>query len=85
MRFEGELGRAAELSAEVLGHVLALDVELLARRAADDGVGQIDAQLRNGILAQVVVILELVQELGRGDDVVCRVVAPGQLVAALTL
>lgn len=85
VRLEGELGVAGELAGEGLALVLALDVELLARGRADDGVGEVDGELGLGVLAGVVAVLELVEELAGGDDVVARGVAKGQLVARLAL
>lgn len=85
MRLEVELGVAGELGAKRLALVLALDVEFLAARGANDGVGEVEGEFRFGVGAGVVAVLELVEELGRGDDVVARRVAKGELVARLAL
>ncbi len=85
MCLECELRAAGEHAAHRLGPILAFDVELVSARLADHSIRKIDAQLRRRILAQVVIILELVEELGRGHDVVARLVAPVELVAALPL
>lgn len=82
---EVQLGGASELAAEAAALVLALDVELVAGGGADDRVGQVDGHLGLGVLAHVVVVLELVEELGRRHDVVGRLGAPRQLVARLAL
>ncbi len=54
MGLEGQLGAADELAAETAASVTTLDVELIARGRADDGVGQVDTQLGRGVAAKVV-------------------------------
>lgn len=82
---EVELSGAGELAAKRLTLILALDVELFGVGGADDGVGQVQGQLGLGVGAGVVAVLELVEELGGGDDVVAAGVAKGELVARLAL
>lgn len=85
MSLKVELGGSGELAAEALGDVLALDVELLAIRDADDGVGEVDGNLWLWVLAHVVVVLEAVQVQGIGDGVVTGSIAAGKDVAGLAL
>jgi hypothetical protein len=66
-----------------LRDVLALNIELLPVDAADNTVWKIERQLRHGLLGEVVVSLELVQEFRGSDDVVVGVVAAHDLALAL--
>jgi hypothetical protein len=66
-----------------LRDVLALNIELLPIDAADNTVWEVERQLRHGLLGEVVVGLELVEELRRSDDVVVGVVATHDLALAL--
>lgn len=76
MSLEAELGVGVEGVADLArGDVLALDVELDAVNGTDDAVGQIQGELGGGVLAEVVVVLELVQVAGWADDVVAGGVA----------
>ena len=60
MRLECQLRVARQLAAHCLAAILALNVEFVSVGRADDGVGQVDAQFGNGVLAEVVAVLELV-------------------------
>ena len=82
---ELQLRGARQLAGDALGLVLALDVELLVFGGTDDGIGQINAEFGLGVLVHGVVVLELVEVPGRGDDVVAGVVAPRELVARLAV
>jgi hypothetical protein len=62
-----------------LGHVLALDVELLSVDSTNDTVGDVERQFGDWVLSKVVVCLELVKELGRRHDVVVGVVGAHNL------
>lgn len=81
MRLEVELGCSGELTAEALGDVLALDVELLTVRDADDGVGEVDGNLWLWVLTDVVVVFEAVQVESVRDSIVTSRVAAGKDVA----
>lgn len=81
MSLEVELGCSGEFAAEALGDVLALDVELLAVRDADDSVGEVDGNLWLRILSDVVVVFEAVQVESVRDGIVTSGVAAGKDVA----
>jgi hypothetical protein len=66
-----------------LGHVLALDVELLTVDGTDDAVGNVERQFGDWVLSEVVVCLELVEELGGSDDIVVCVVGAHDLALLL--
>lgn len=82
---ELQLRGARQLAADALRLVLTLDIELVVLGSADNGIGQVDAKFGLGVLALGVVVLELVEVPGRGDDVVAGVVAPRELVARLAV
>lgn len=66
-----------------LGHVFALDVELLTVDGTDDAVGDVERQFGDWVLSEVVVCLELVEELGGSDDIVVCVVGAHDLALLL--
>lgn len=66
-----------------LGYVFTLDVELLSVDGTDDAVGDVERQFGDWVLSEVVVCLELMEELGRGDDIVVCVVGAHDLALLL--
>lgn len=82
---ELKLRSTGQAAAHRLAAILTLDAELVAAGRANDGVRQVDAHLRNGVLADVVRVLELVQEARGTDNVVASAGAEAELVAALPL
>ena len=62
-----------------LGHILALYIKLLPIHRPDHTIRNIERQFRDWVLSKVVVCLELVEELGRGYDVVVCVVGAHDL------
>lgn len=85
VRLECQLRCSGQLAADTLTLVLALDVELLSAGSSNHGIGEVDGQLGLGVVGKVVVVLELVQELGRGNNIVARLGSPRELVARLAL
>lgn len=76
MRLERQLGSAVEgVSNFAARDVLALYTELDAIRGADNAVGKIQGKFGGWVAAEVIVVLELVEVAGDGDDVVARAIA----------
>lgn len=82
---ETELGGTGKLAAQSTTLVLATNVKLVFARNANGSIGEEERELGLGILAVVVAILELVEESGRGNNVVTSGPAKGQLVSGLAL
>ena len=76
MSFEGELVVHLECRPDfAFRHVLAFDIELLARDSSNSAFREVKGEFGAGVFAEVVVVVELVEILGTGHDVMAGFVS----------